>query len=234
MATTVISAFADQKVVQQVVNELLKAGLQERDVQVLKGDEDELVAEIVGRGFGEDDAREFAQATSEGKTLVAASASAGKLDRAVAIMERYEAQDEEDEDEDREERGRGEETLTEVEEELSVGKRRVAKGGVRVTNRVSEQPVEKTVSLREERVKVDREEVDREANEGELETAFEEKTVEMLGTAEEVEVRKQARVVEEVSLGKEAVEREKTVRDTVRRNEVEVEEIEPANARKRR
>jgi stress response protein YsnF len=40
-------------------------------------------------------------------------------------------------------------------------------------------------------------------------------------------VSKQARVVEEVVVGKEATERTETVRDTVRRTDVEVEKTDP-------
>jgi stress response protein YsnF len=54
-----------------------------------------------------------------------------------------------------------EETAPIVEEELSIGKHEVASGGVRVTSSVEERPVEKTVSLREEKVEADRREADR-------------------------------------------------------------------------
>jgi stress response protein YsnF len=50
-----------------------------------------------------------------------------------------------------------------------------------------------------------------------------------MGTREEAEVSKTARVVGEVSLNKQTNEREQTVRDTVRRTEVEVEEPEPSS-----
>ena len=55
----------------------------------------------------------------------------------------------------------------------------------------------------------------------------------MLGTSEEAEVSKEARVVGEVALGKQVAEREETVKDTVRRTEVEVEKVS-AKARKSR
>ncbi len=112
-----------------------------------------------------------------------------------------------------------------VEEGLEVGKREVATGGVRVTSSVSERPVEETVTLREEHVEAGRRRVDRELRPEEAEAAFEERTVEMTETAEEVEVEKVARVVGEVALGKRVEEREETVRDTVRRTDVEVERV---------
>ena len=123
--------------------------------------------------------------------------------------------------------------MQEVEEELSVGKRKVASGGVRVTTSVSERPVEKTVTLREEEVEVERRAADRKLKPEEAEAAFQDKTVEMLGTSEEVVVRKEARVVGEVALGKRVEEHKEKVKDTVRRSEVEVEKIKPGSARKR-
>jgi uncharacterized protein (TIGR02271 family) len=141
-----------------------------------------------------------------------------------------------DGDEARRGSGRAErrETVPVVEEGLEVGKRKVATGGVRVTSSVSERPVERTVTLREERVEAERRRADRELGPEEAEAAFEDRTVEMTATAEEAGVRKVARVVGEVTLGKRVGEREETVRDTVRRTEVEVEEIAPASREGRR
>ena len=221
MTTSVISAFEDE-VAGKVVRELLKAGLPERDVEVLEGDGDELVGEIVGRGYGEDDARDFAEAAGRGKRLVAAKVPEEKVERVVAIMERREAP--EGGERGAPSGGRGE-TVQAVEEELSVGRRKVATGGVRVTSSVSERPVEETVRLREEHVEARRERADRVLSPEEAEAAFEERTVEAMGTSEEAVVRKEAHVVGEVSVGRRVEEREETVRDTVRRSEVEVEEV---------
>ena len=51
---------------------------------------------------------------------------------------------------------------------------------------------------------------------------FEERVVEVRETAEEPVVSKTAHVVEEVVVGRETTERTETVRDTVRREDVEV------------
>jgi Domain of unknown function (DUF2382) len=56
--------------------------------------------------------------------------------------------------------------------------------------------------------------------------AFKEGTIEVTETHEEPVVNKQARVVEEVIIDKEASQRTQTVRDTVRRTEVDVEPVE--------
>ena len=94
-----------------------------------------------------------------------------------------------------------------------------------MTTHVSERPVEQAVTLRAEQVEVEHRSADRKLKPEEAEAAFAETTVEMLGTSEEAEVSKEARVVGEVALGKRVEEHKETVRDTVRRSEVEVEKI---------
>lgn len=110
-----------------------------------------------------------------------------------------------------------------TEEKLKVGKRAVhTGGGVRVHTRITEEPVEEKVSLREEHVSVERRPVDRPVS-GADRQAFKEGVVEVDEVQEEPVVSKEARVVEEVTVRKEDTEREETVRDKVRRTEVEVD-----------
>ena len=111
-----------------------------------------------------------------------------------------------------------------VEEELLVGKRQVQWGGVRVYSRVVEKPVEETVVLEEERAVIDRHPVNRPVTEADLEK-MRIQSVEITETVEVPVVEKSARVVEEVLVSKEATERTERVTDTVRRTEVEVEQI---------
>jgi uncharacterized protein (TIGR02271 family) len=120
------------------------------------------------------------------------------------------------------------ETLKVVEENLNVGKREVETGGTRLRSRVVSRPVEEQLRLREEHVFVNRTPVNRAATETDFET-FKEGTVELRETAEVPVVSKEARVVEEVSLGKEITERDETIRDTVRNTEVDVEQIPGTN-----
>ena len=90
----------------------------------------------------------------------------------------------------------------------------------RVRRYVVETPVEREVTLHGERVTIEhRKPVDRSLPEGH---AFEERTVEVHETEEVPVAQKSARVVEEVAIRKEETERTETVRDTVRREEVEV------------
>nr|MDQ3321646.1 YsnF/AvaK domain-containing protein [Acidobacteriota bacterium] len=111
-----------------------------------------------------------------------------------------------------------------IEEELQVGKREVETGGVRVQSRIEEKPVEKQVTLREEHVNVERHPVNREVSNADM-ANFKEGEIDITTSAEKAVVAKQARVVEEVEIGKTVSEHQETVRDTVRRTDVDVDEI---------
>ena len=112
-----------------------------------------------------------------------------------------------------------------IQEQLQVGKREVQRGGVRVFQRMVETPVSETVNLREEHVNIERHPVDQPANPADL-AAFQEKTIELHETAEEVVIEKTARVVEEVVVGKDVTQTEQQVSDTVRHTEVEIERLD--------
>jgi len=120
--------------------------------------------------------------------------------------------------------GTNEVSIPIVEEELAVGKREVTRGGARIHTHITERPVEETVTLREEHVNVERHPVNRAASAADLNT-FKEGTFEVTERAEEAVVAKQARVVEEVVINKEATERTETIHDTVRRTDVDVDEL---------
>lgn len=111
-----------------------------------------------------------------------------------------------------------------IEENLQVGKRVEQTGGARLRSRIVERPVEANVRLREEHVTVQRTPVNRPATEADF-TAFKEGEITLTESAERAVVAKEARVVEEVSLGKEVTEREETIRETVRKTEVDVENL---------
>ena len=112
-----------------------------------------------------------------------------------------------------------------IEEELQVGKREVEKGGVRVTSQVTEVPVQEQVNLREEHVTVDRRPVDRPATEADLRAA-QGGVLEVTETAEEAVVAKQARVVEEIVVGKETSQHTETVQGTVLHTDVDVQQLD--------
>ena len=113
-------------------------------------------------------------------------------------------------------------TIKVMKEDLTVGKRAVEEGGVRVTSHVVETPVQEQVTLHEERVTIDRHPVNqRVTGTGD---AFTNQTIEARATSEEPVVAKDVRVVEEIGLHKQATDRVETIRDTVRETKVDVED----------
>ncbi len=125
---------------------------------------------------------------------------------------------------------RGDNVIPVIEEELRVGKREVEGSGVRVQTHVTEKPVEEHVTLREEHVNVERHPVNREVTDSDL-ANFKEGEINVTTRSEEAVVAKQARVVEEVEIGKQVTEHQETVRDTVRRSDVDVDEIDTNTTR---
>lgn len=115
------------------------------------------------------------------------------------------------------------ETIPVVEERLNVGKREVEQGRVRVRSYAVETPVNEQVRLHDESVHVDRRPVDRALNEGDA-ALFKDRTIEATERTEVPVVSKDARVVEEIGLRKDATNRTETVTDSVRRTEVEIED----------
>lgn len=111
-----------------------------------------------------------------------------------------------------------------VEEQLVVGKREVDRGGVRVYSHVTERPVSADVTLRDEKVLVERRPVNRAATAADFNMG-QGSMIELNATGEEAVVGKSARVVEEVLLGKQSSQHTEVVKDSVRKTEVEVEQI---------
>jgi uncharacterized protein (TIGR02271 family) len=117
----------------------------------------------------------------------------------------------------------GEEVLGLAEEQLSVGKRLVREGTTRIRRFVTERPVEAQVTLHEEHAQVIRRAVSDPNFMKNIDWADE--TVEITETAEEAVVTKTARIAEEVVIRKEGADYVKTVRDKVRRQQVEIERV---------
>ncbi|MBA3944547.1 MAG: YsnF/AvaK domain-containing protein [Herpetosiphonaceae bacterium] len=111
-----------------------------------------------------------------------------------------------------------------IEEELQVSKEQVEGGGVRVQTHVTEKPVTTQVSLHEEEVHVERRPVNQPVDAAMLDQ-FQDASVDVREMSERAVVNKQARVVEEVVINKEAHDRTENIQDTVRRTDVNVEEL---------
>ena len=114
-----------------------------------------------------------------------------------------------------------EEIIPLAEETLIVGKQTVTSGTTTVRRVVVETPVEQQVSLYDERVVVERRKPVTDAATGETLTEL---TIEMIATSEVPVVGKNVKVREEVVVRRERTSRVETVRDTVRRDEIEIEQ----------
>lgn len=112
-----------------------------------------------------------------------------------------------------------EEVIPLAEETLIVGKHTVNSGTTTVRRYVVEIPVEQKVTLYDERVVVERRKPATDAVTGE---ALTELTVEMIETSEVPLVAKGLKLREEVVVRRERTKRIETVRDTVRRDEIEI------------
>ena len=110
-----------------------------------------------------------------------------------------------------------------MEEELTATVRPQEAGAVRIEKDVVEEERTLEVPVTEERVRVERRVVDRPVSAADAD-AFEETVIEVPVRSETVDVQKQARVAEEVVVSKEATQRTERVADTVRREEVHVDE----------
>jgi uncharacterized protein (TIGR02271 family) len=120
----------------------------------------------------------------------------------------------------------GDQVIPIAEEELHVGKRETSGGRVRIHSQVIERPVQEQVSLREERVHVERRPAEGTTRTGTVgsEGLFQERTIEMDEKREEAVVSKEARVKEELVIKKDVNQRTETISDTVRSTKVEIED----------
>ncbi|MBV8358206.1 MAG: DUF2382 domain-containing protein [Deltaproteobacteria bacterium] len=242
MAKTIVGLFDNQQKAQRVIQELADAGYPRSDIHCITmngaamGTSD-VAGSLMRAGVPTEEVRHYSSEVDSGKSVLVLKTSDADVKAAVAILERNGAKD-------LDQRGyattagfAGTETtrlakaevgstttaIPVVEEELKVGKRQVQGGSVRVSTRMTEQPIEQDVSLRQEHLEVERRPANRPATEQDL-RAFKEGTIEMTAMAEEPVVSKEARVVEEIVVSKDSTQEMRKIRDTVHKTEVEVDD----------
>jgi uncharacterized protein (TIGR02271 family) len=245
MRNTVVGYFTDMSEAARTQEHLIQSGFDPRDIEVLAQQEAAQPAEeaheeqpgMLDRikhalGFASHEERaQYEAAARHGGALVVITVEEEQVEPAASIIEQHHPSDlEQHAGEADEVLGASTETTAAepeegvsvpvVEEELQVGRRAVRRGGVRIHERVTDTPVEERVTLKEERAWVERRPADRPATPEDQ--AFQEREIRVTEMAEEPVVAKEARVVEEVSVGKDVHERQETVRDTVRKTDVEV------------
>ncbi len=245
MANTIVSLFKSTNDAQKVVQALTQGGFRQDDITVIGAEgknSSNITNTLTSISVPESAARVYEEGVRNGGTLVTLRAEEKESDKAMSIIERYNAVDVSDRLSQAQASGSTDANLRTgtatqndiaipiMEEQLQVGKRQVERGGVRIYSNVTERPVEAEVRLREEHVHVERRPVDRSVSNADM-SAFKEGVIEVTEMSEEAVVSKQARVVEEVVVGKDVRERSETVHDTVRRTEVDVKEVDSKRAK---
>jgi uncharacterized protein (TIGR02271 family) len=112
-----------------------------------------------------------------------------------------------------------------AEEQLQVGKQMVETGRTRVRRFVTEREASADVTLHNEHAEVLRRAIADPKYVGDVDWADDQ--IEVVETAEHALVNKTARVVEEVSLKKIGADHVETVKDKLRRQQVEIERVGP-------
>lgn len=249
-ASTVVGYFPDMDAARRVAQTLVDSGFRRDQVELtsqehlrhLHGTSYETqeggVTGFFKRLFGADtDTRRYEEAIERGGAIITVHAGGLERERAAEIMNTMGAVDIDRQAEawDGEPRqntagtaAREGQRIPVVEEELRIGKRQTQRGEVRIYSHVTEEPVEEQVRLREEHIHVDRRPANRDATAADLNRRDE--VIEVTATSEEPVIDKRTRVVEEIVVGKETTERVETVRDTVRRTRVDVENLGRADA----
>jgi len=225
---TVIALLDGTDEAQATKRELEQLGIDGRNINLVsreRGDSvDQLVEGLVRMGVSRNEALAYADGVQRGYTLETVIVDDDKAEQALRVMQQHTiTTPERNQPSPRDAAARTDQAIPIVEEKLDVGRREVQAGGVRVSSHVIEQPVAEEITLRSETVDVERRKVDRAIDPNDA--AFEERVVEVVATAEEPVVAKTAHVVEEVIVTKDVDTRTETVRDNVRRTDVNVEKL---------
>lgn len=233
---TVIGLFGDQNEAKRAYTALFENGFARADLDILTNDDksDEPKLAHMREWIPKPDVDIYLEGVKQGGTVITANVAESAAPRAAEIMSGYNMVNiKEKAQEIQQTSGRSDLKLSEpsknpnvlevVEEELQVGKEAVERGRMRIYNVVSQHEVKQDVGLRDETIRVQRRPVNRNV---ELNPdLFKEKSFEMVETDEVAKVGKIARVLEEVSLDKEVTEKIETIKDTLRRQDVKVEQI---------
>lgn len=94
MTASIIGAYDKVSVAREVIDDLIQAGCEQDDVEILSPEEedttgDAVIDDLVERGLSLEDAELYAEAARQGKTLVAARAPDDVAADVEAIMERH-------------------------------------------------------------------------------------------------------------------------------------------------
>lgn len=239
MSHTVVGIFNNVVDAEKAVDQLLGSGFDRKHVDIAdhtdrdgytdadRNRDSDSIGGFFSSLFGDSDESKYhTEAAQQGTVVTVHATSDSEAERAADILDNFGTIDANEFAGARATTGTvdTDSKIDVVEENLEVGKRQVNTGGVRVRSRIVERPVEEHIRLRSEHVNVERRPVNRAASEADM-ANFKEGTIEVTETAEKAVVSKDARVVEEVHVGKTVEEHDEVVKDTVRGTEVDVEKV---------
>ncbi|GHA62006.1 YsnF/AvaK domain-containing protein [Pontibacter akesuensis] len=257
MSHTVVGVFDTSREAQTALQQLVSGGFQRERIDIApqttsgqdSHEDNDSIGNFFRNLFGSDERTERHSSYARNGAIVTVHAnSAQEAERAADILDEYGAVNLDERastgyaagaagtaatDTTRRDTTTNDTTIPIIEEEMHVGKRTVETGGVRVRSRIVERPIEEHLRLREEHVHVERNPVNRPASERDL-NAFKEGEVEMTEHAEVPIVDKEARVVEEINIGKDVEEHVEDIHGTVRKTNVDVENLSEEELRRHR
>ena len=248
MARTVVGLFDKQQDAQAAMAALDSAGFGMDRVTSVTRAMSRLAEILVSAGVPQEDARLYNDGVQQGGALIVAQGLAdAEAEQVAGILDGYNVVDSSRRSQSSQQNMAtrqmtqtsdvastrnanayqgGDMVIPIIEEEIRVGKRDVEGGGVRVSTRVEEVPVNEQVTLRDEDVHVERRRVDQAIDQAAVDALFQEGAIEVREHDEQAIVSKEARIVEELVINKDRQERSETIQDTVQRTAVDVEQIQ--------
>lgn len=233
---TVIGLFDDRDEAMAAYTALAEEGYAPADLDIVSNGDKGKVPELAAmeQYIPQPDLSIYMNGVRSGGTIVTANVSDSQVSRAASIMSAYDMVNIQERAKewravdtnlpDLVDANVDENVIEVIEEELQVGKEMVERGRMRIYNVVTEREVTEDVVLRDETIHVQRRPVTRRVPVNP--NLFQAKSFEMVEMDEIAKVAKSAVVVEEVYLGKEVDERVETIKETLRRQDVEIEEID--------
>lgn len=231
---TVIGLFDNRDEAMRAYAALVEEGYARADLDILTNDDQDDVPKLANmrQNIKSPDVDVYLEGVRQGGTIITANVSDSAAERAAGTMSAFNMVNISQRAQEFQKVNRNltlsdpatdDNVFEVIEEELQVGKTQIERGRMRIYNVVTEREVQANVELRDETIKVQRRPVNR--NVAISPDLFKERSFEMVEIDEIAQVGKTARVVEEVSLGKEVVEQIKTIKETLRRQDVQIEEI---------
>jgi uncharacterized protein (TIGR02271 family) len=236
---TVIGLFDDSNEAMHAYAALQSDGFAKADLDILTNDDkdDEPKLAKMKKYIPEPDVTIYLEGVRQGGTIITANVADTQVSRAAEIMSGYNMVNVQKRATELSTKAvvalpvmadaaTNDNVIEVIEEDLVVGKEAVERGRMRIYNVVTEREVAQNVGLRDETIRITRRPVNRSVNISD--DLFKSRSFEMVEMDEIAKASKVARVVEEVYLGKEVAEKVETIKETLRRQDVQIEEFAAA------